>query len=180
MLCQRQQLTPEAARPRPSRAPLSTEIHPAYRLQHQPLTAPARHSTARRSEADRTAKTVAVVFPRGFGRVVPNRIVRWRQVRPGRRRFVDANRVWCESTRPAPHRFAFFLPNVVHSVAETRPIPRSMTSYRIGFRPSFGKLGRFGISTTSTFRRRPPKIIGLTSPFSRKPATNLTQHRNLG
>ena len=42
---QRQHLAPEAARPRPSKPALSTEIHPAYRLQHQPLTAPARHSS---------------------------------------------------------------------------------------------------------------------------------------
>jgi len=42
---QRQQLTPEATRIRPGRPPLSTEIHPAYRLQNQPLTALARHSS---------------------------------------------------------------------------------------------------------------------------------------
>ncbi len=45
----------------------------------------ASRSTDRRSEADQTGKAGAVVFPRDFPRVVPNRIVRWRPVRPGRR-----------------------------------------------------------------------------------------------
>ena len=123
-------------------------------LRTRPRNMCSSHRTATSRIPDRTVRAAAVVFPRGFDRVVPNRIVRWRPVRPDRRRFADANRAGCESTRPAPNRCAFFLPNVVHSVAETRP--------------SFGKLGRLGISTTSTFHRRPPETIGLTSPSTRK------------
>jgi hypothetical protein len=89
-------------------------------------------------------------------------------VRPGRRRFVDANRAGCESTQPAPNQFIIYLPNVVHSVAKTRSFPRSVTSYRIVFLPAFDKLGQFGISTTSTSRRRPSKTIGLMSLFIKK------------
>jgi hypothetical protein len=60
--------------------------------------------------------------------------------------------------------------NQVKEIARTRRLPAA----------PFDKLDQHKISTTSTFRHRPPKVIGLAPLFSRKPTPNLAQLRNLG